>query len=67
MEEKTFVMNAKEFNQLFSAQFNDSNQASMAWEILSKPVEYPCVVVKSCGKYIYVYLSDLNLFKDQSY
>lgn len=67
MEEKTFVMNQKEFYGLFAGQFNIQKQAEMAWEMLSKPKEYPCVVVKSCGKYIYVYLSDLNPFQNAAY
>ena len=62
MNEKTFLTNQSEFYNLFTAQFETAQQRENAWQIVNKPKEYPCVAVKSCGKYIFVYLTDMDPF-----
>lgn len=64
MEIKTLFHSEKEFYKSFVKQFNDTENAEFAWKIVDKPKDYPCVVVKSCGKYIHVYPNDFgNIIK----
>lgn len=60
METKTLLISEEQYLKIFSAQFNKKDDAILAWKIIDKPEVYPCVVIKSCGKYTYVYLSDFN-------
>lgn len=61
MEEKTFVASEEDFYKKFSLSFNDIAMTNMAWEIIQKPIYYPCIVIKTCGKYIYIYQNDFLL------
>lgn len=60
MQEKTYIESEEKFYSIFAMQFETAENAIDAWGIISKPTEYPCVVIKTCGKYIYVYKSDVN-------
>lgn len=60
MEIKTLLISEEQYGRLFFTQFNNQEHASFAWGILDKPISYPCVVIKSCGKYTYVYPSDFE-------
>lgn len=61
MQEKTYIESDEKFYNIFAMQFETAENAVDAWGIISKPTEYPCVVIKTCGKYIYVYKSDVNI------
>lgn len=67
MQDKTFVISEEEYYKIFSIQFKTPENAKSAWEMIDKPLEYPCVVVKACAKYIYVYNSDLNPLSEPGY
>ena len=60
MLEKTFVESEEQFQELFTTQFNVKENAIFAWNIVDKPTHYPCVIIKSCGKYFFVYLEDFS-------
>ena len=60
MEDKTFVISEEQYCEIFAEQFKTIENAKSAWDMIDKPTSYPCVVVKSCAKYIYVYDTDLN-------
>jgi hypothetical protein len=60
MEIKTLFHSNKEFYKAFFSQFNDAENAKFAWEIVSKPESFPCIVVKSCGNYFFVYPKDFE-------
>jgi len=61
MENKVFVQTEEEYKQLFYTQFSDDKKAEESWINISRPVSYPCVVIKGCGRYTYVYLNDFKL------
>lgn len=67
MEDKTFVESEKDFYNIFLTQFEHTDQAELAWNIIAKPKSYPCVVVKACGKYIYVYYNDIRPYEEPGY
>jgi len=58
MKSKTFCSSEKDFFQAFIKQFDDKEKSELAWDIVDKPDYYPCIVVKSCGKYFFVYKED---------
>jgi hypothetical protein len=58
MKIKTLIESEEQYYKLFFTQFNVQEHAQLAWTIIDKPESYPCVVIKSCGKYIYVYPED---------
>jgi len=61
MENKIFAKTEEEYEKLFYTQFSDEKKAKQNWENTNKPLSYPCVVIKGCGKYTYVYLNDFKL------
>ena len=67
MEDKTFVTTEEQYCEIFAEQFKTIENAKSAWDMIDKPKSYPCVVVKSCAKYIYVYDTDLNPFREPGY
>lgn len=67
MELKTLIESEKQYYKLFFKQFDNQDHANLAWTIIDKPESYPCVVIKSCGKYIYVYPQDFPLGNGQVY
>jgi len=60
MKIKTLIQSEEQYYKLFFTQFNVQEHAQLAWTIIDKPESYPCVVIKSCGKYIYVYPEDFT-------
>jgi hypothetical protein len=60
MDLKTLIESEEQYKNMFFNQFNIKNDASLAWDIIDKPETYPCIVIKSCGRYTYVYLSDFK-------
>lgn len=59
-EQKNFVLSEQEFKDKLIATFGNKESGEAVWNRLAKPEIYPCVVVKNCGGYIYVYLSDFE-------
>ena len=60
MNEKTLANSLDEFYKLFILQFDDIKLAELSWNIIDKPVEFPVVIIRSCGKYMYVYQNDFK-------
>lgn len=58
MKTKTFCNSEKDFYKSFIKQFDGHEKALSAWDMIDKPSHYPCVVVRSCGKYFFVYEED---------
>lgn len=67
MKDKTYITSEEQFFEEFSKQFKTIENAKVIWDMTDKPKSYPCVVVKTCAKYIYVYDSDLNPFAEPGY
>ena len=67
MKDNTLVTSEEQYFKLFSDQFKTYENAKSAWEMIDKPYEYPCIVVKACAKYIYVYHNDLHPFEEPGY
>ena len=67
MEEKTYLDSEETFYKLFVKQFSVPQQAEASWKSIGKPIEYPCVVVRACAKYIYVYHNDIHPFNRLTY
>lgn len=61
MDLKTLLKSEEQYKDLFFKQFNIQDHASLAWGIVDKPESYPCVVIKSCGRYTYVYPNDFQI------
>lgn len=61
MENKVFAKTEEEYKKLFYTQFSDEKKAQEIWDMTLKPIAYPCVVIKGCGKYTYVYLNDFQI------
>lgn len=60
MNEKTLINSLDDFYKAFCLQFSDVKLAELSWSIIEKPSEFPVVVVRSCGKYMYVYQGDFK-------
>jgi len=60
MNLKTLVESEEKYYNLFFKQFNFKEDAEYSWSIIEKPTSYPCIVIKSCGRYIYVYPNDFG-------
>lgn len=60
MQDKNFFESEEQYKEVFFTQFTNKENAVFAWETIDKPTHYPCVVVKSCGRYFCVYLEDFS-------
>jgi len=60
MKEKSFFNSEKEFYNSFIKQFIYPEMADSSCDIIDKPTHYPCIVIRSCGKYFFIYLEDFS-------